>query len=367
MKYILSLITAIAVTFTACGGFQSHELKGTIKDASNLQVVLEQSFFDRSFVAIGKAACDANGNFTIEQKGPWPEGLYRLTIGAKKVFFMLNGKEEVIEIKGDLATIDRFDVEVKGSETYSCYVNVVKELIQNSKQMTGDLARQTVAKGCTPLMRAFLAIQLFSSAAGTYSAELMAATNELKAASPDSKYAKDMAALQLQFEQAQAKQASAELIQVGQPAPEISLPGPDGKTHALSSLKGKVVLLDFWASWCGPCRKSNPHVVEIYNKYKGKGFDVFSVSLDGADPRMKLAPAEMENRKTAGRSSWIAAIKQDNLTWENHVSDLQHWGSAPAAVYGVTSIPKTFLIGRDGKIVALNPRDNLEEMLLKTL
>ncbi len=135
------------------------------------------------------------------------------------------------------------------------------------------------------------------------------------------------------------------------PAPDISLPGPDGKNHALSNLKGKVVLLDFWASWCGPCRRANPHVVETYKKYKDKGFEVFSVSLDRPD----------------GKQNWIDAIAKDGLLWDNHVSDLQFWSSAPAAVYGVRSIPKTFLIGRDGKIVALNPREQLEEELLKVL
>jgi hypothetical protein len=107
--------------------------------------------------------------------------------------------------------------------------------------------------------------------------------------------------------------------------------------------------------------------VEVYKKYNSKGFEVFSVSLDGADPRTKMAPEEMAKRKESGKAAWIAAIKQDGLSWPNHVSDLLHWGSAPAAVYGVTAIPKTFLIGKDGKIVAVNPRDNLEAELQKVL
>lgn len=136
------------------------------------------------------------------------------------------------------------------------------------------------------------------------------------------------------------QQQAGETIAVGMQAPDISLPDPSGKVRSLSSLKGKVVLLDFWASWCGPCRKANPHVVEVYNKYKSKGFDVFSVSLD----------------RPEGKQKWEDAIKQDGLVWNNHVSDLKFWDSAPAGVYGVRSIPKTFLIGKDGKIVAVNPR-----------
>ncbi len=121
---------------------------------------------------------------------------------------------------------------------------------------------------------------------------------------------------------------------IGSPAPEIELTGVDGKPRKLSSLKGKVVLIDFWASWCGPCRKENPNVVAMYNKYKDKGFEVFSVSLD------------------KDRESWVKAIAKDNLSWPNHVSDLKYWKSAGAVTYGVTSIPFTVLVDKKGKIVA---------------
>jgi peroxiredoxin len=121
---------------------------------------------------------------------------------------------------------------------------------------------------------------------------------------------------------------------IGASAPDISLTDPDGKIRKLSSLKGKVVLIDFWASWCGPCRKENPNVVATYNKYHDKGFEIFSVSLD------------------KDRDSWLKAIAKDNLIWPNHVSDLKYWKSAGAAAYGVTSIPYTVLIDKKGKIVA---------------
>ncbi|MFN4257598.1 MAG: peroxiredoxin family protein, partial [Saprospiraceae bacterium] len=176
----------------------------------------------------------------------------------------------------------------------------------------------------------------------------------LAQAMPGSKYASDYSSMISKLEAQLAQQqsgSSGEVIQVGMEAPEISLPDPTGKVRSLSSLRGKVVLLDFWASWCGPCRKANPHVVEIYKKYKDRGFDVFSVSLDRPD----------------GKEKWIEAIKQDKLEWANHVSDLKFWDCEPAGVYGVRAIPKTFLIGKDGKIVAVNPRDNLEQEVLKAL
>lgn len=367
MKYIFSLLATAMITFAACNANQGYVIKGVINGASNLQTVLEQSHFDRSSIALGKAVCDANGAFSIKSETPWKEGLYRMTIGAKKLYFILDGKENVVEIKGDLATLDKMQFEVTGSETMKCYAGIIGDMLKNTTQMNADLAKQTVGKACTPMMKAFLALQVYGSSPATFMEDLKVIGKQLSETAPDSKYTTDYNALIAQVEQQEAQQAAAELIKVGQPAPNITLPGPDGKTHSLSSLKGKVVLLDFWASWCGPCRKANPHVVEIYNKYKSKGFDVFSVSLDGADPRMKLAPEEAERRKADGKAKWIAAIAQDKLSWPNHVSDLQHWGSAPAATYGVSAIPKTFLIGKDGTIIAINPRDNLEQELLKAL
>lgn len=117
-------------------------------------------------------------------------------------------------------------------------------------------------------------------------------------------------------------------------APDITLNDPNGKPIALSSLRGKVVLLDFWASWCAPCRAELPNVVEAYKKYNAKGFDVYSVSLD------------------KDKSQWTGAIKSDGLVWKNHVSDLGYWQSSVVPLYGIEGIPLTFLLDKDGKIIA---------------
>ena len=353
LKYLLLLLLpAFAVAPSCQTGPDVYTFNGTVANAANLQVLLEQVFFDQNAAptAIGRVSCDASGKFSIESKTPFNEGLYRLTIGAKRMFFMLGEKDKAVEFTGDLNTIDRLDVKVTGSETFACYTKVIQEMI-GAGQINPEAAAGFVEKSCNPLMRAFVTMQLFGRNAGDNLEKFKNVSQELNDKMPKSQYATEFAKIVGSLESQIQTQDAGAVIKVGQPAPDISLPGPDGKTRSLSSLKGKVVLLDFWASWCRPCRMANPHVVEVYNKYKDKGFDVFSVSLD----------------RPGQKDAWVAAIKQDGLVWDGHVSDLQFWSSAPAGVYGVRSIPSTFLIDRQGNISAINPRTDLEAQLLKVL
>jgi len=144
-------------------------------------------------------------------------------------------------------------------------------------------------------------------------------------------------------------------LEVGNKAPELAYQSPDGSILTLSSLRGKLVLVDFWASWCLPCRMENPNLVKVYNLYKdktfseGKGFEIYSVSLD------------------TKQDNWVEAIRNDRLDWPYHVSDLKGWRSVPAAMYQISSIPSNYLLNADGIILGKNLRAEALEVTIRNL
>jgi thiol-disulfide isomerase/thioredoxin len=137
-------------------------------------------------------------------------------------------------------------------------------------------------------------------------------------------------------------------LAAGSVAPEIALPNPDGDTILLSSLRGQYVLLDFWASWCAPCRRENPNLVKVYGKYHNKGFEIYQVSLD----------------KT--RNAWLKGIEEDQLHWI-HVSDVKFWNSIVVPVYNIKGIPMSYMLDKQGRIIASNLRGELLEQKLQEI
>lgn len=193
-------------------------------------------------------------------------------------------------------------------------------------QLSQNIAvRQLLEKNTDVLMSAFL-VTYFDNDAETYADLFEAVDNGLKGKYADNQFVKYV------------DNKVRTNLGPGRMAPEIAMPDPDGKTRKLSDLRGKVVMIDFWASWCRPCRMENPNVVKLYKKYHDKGFEIYSVSLD------------------KDRTQWLRAIDQDGLEWANHVSDLNGWTSSGGATYGITSVPSTVLIDRQGRIIARNLR-----------
>ncbi|MBN1950631.1 MAG: TlpA family protein disulfide reductase [Bacteroidales bacterium] len=144
-------------------------------------------------------------------------------------------------------------------------------------------------------------------------------------------------------------------IDPGVEAPELAYPNPEGDTIRLSSLRGKVVLLDFWATWCAPCRKENPGLVECYTTYadksftSGEGFTIYSLACDRS------------------KDAWVTAIQKDKLVWENHVSDLKGWETEATYTYNISSIPSNFLLDKDGIVIAKNLSAEELAVLLKSM
>lgn len=363
IRNLLFGFSFIALVLSACGDAATSSssssssksgvnISGTVNGGADLGLFLDAYQISNSTRVISKATLDSKGNFELNVPDGLDHGIYRLRLGAKKAYMVFAGDEKNIEINGDINTWTSFGMSVKGSSVANSFLETMSDVAGGkvTKDQIGDVVKNIK----DPVSSMFIATQALGA-----SPQAMAIHKEVlqrvSAEMPNSRYARDYTGFIGQVQQQAAKMA----VAVGAVAPDFSAPDENGTLKSLSDLKGQVVLLDFWASWCGPCRRENPNVVKVYDKYKAKGFTVMSVSLDGMDSRTasRYPDAAAQEKYIAGQKDrWLNAIKQDNLKWDNHVSDLRKWESAPAQVYGVKSIPATFLIDKDGTIAATNLR-----------
>lgn len=323
-KYILLFVTVVAV-FLSCNNNTNNnnfKLTGTVEGVDEGKVYL-QRFSNKTFFTIDSAEV-VNGKFTISKNLQLPE-IYGLTLDTLKSSFLVFFDEGAVTVALDSAQYYR-NTKVEGSDLHSLYVEY---RAQRNVEIDSFIREHP-----TSLVSAYALYRDFS-----YRLPPEVIKSNIQLLDPSLHNTPYVEALEKLI-------PTLEIVAVGKEAPDFIANDINGNAVKFSDHLGEgYLLLDFWASWCGPCRRENPNVVSAYNKYKDKGFNVFAVSLD------------------KDKEPWLQAIDKDGLAWTN-VSDLQFWESEPAKLYGVRAIPANFLIDKNGFIVAKNLKG---EDLHKTL
>ena len=364
MKKIIYVLGA-SVLLAACGGNSNKgafQLNGTLTNATAGDVIYLEELAPGSKLTIDSATIDDKGNFAFTHASP-ESGFYRVKSSEQNFAMLVLDSSQKVTLTGDYKNLGN-SYKTEGSEDTKVFLEfntLGKEIQMKTDSM--QQAFQTVVgtmKADSLKMDSLNKVfgDVYNKIIDTYQEQFAALVTKNKSSLavlagiqqlnpnkylslykeveaalitkyPSSKYLvnlkKDIAAFESQSQKASK-------LAIGSEAPDFVLSTPEGKPLALSSFRGKVVMIDFWASWCGPCRKENPNVVAMYKKLHSKGFEIYGVSLDD------------------DKDKWLNAIKTDGLVW-NHASDLKGFENQVAKLYGVDGIPFTILLDKEGKII----------------
>lgn len=365
MKKIIILALLVANVFViSCKNSDELSISGQVENAGDVKKVL----LYETDQLVDSAFLNESNEFRFRRLSP-DANFYTLVVGEKN--FLLIGKNgDELEFKTDYTdTTNTYSIDGSSdSEKIRDFNKISNEYGKIYQQIQTDYstlinnnpeAKDSIYNALMPKFQAnmdkyseiaFRFVQDNKDnlagffAAGTidqnkYEQELIAYAEEIKSKFPNNKAVQSFV----------SKMAAIKPVSIGQMAPQFELPDTEGKVVKLSEYKGKYVLLDFWASWCAPCREENPNIVKQFEAFKNKGFTVVGISLDD------------------NKNAWLKAIKDDNLNWP-HLSELKRWDGLVTNQYRVEGIPASFLLDPSGKIVAKNLRGpDLQQFLAKTL
>jgi peroxiredoxin len=364
MRKLLYLFALVLFAFS-CTTEPQYTITGKLEGDAEGKVLLEKR--EAGEWVVKDTADLAGGSFTFTGMVEYPE-MYYLSVEGKRGKLGLFLENSDISVAGYVDTL--YNAEITGSFTHDEYVAYQEDLgkiyedirplydklraaqEEGDEETTMELqsAMDEIYDKAKDYQMTFVKENTSSFVAPTVLRGLVYYMEGEEIEAHLDAFDESLAVLPMVAE-LREKAEALKAVAIGQPAPDFTLNDPEGNPVTLSSHFGKYLLLDFWASWCGPCRQENPNVVAVWKDYNEKGFDVFGVSLDRPD----------------GKEAWLQAIEDDELTW-THVSDLKFWECAPAQLYAVSAIPTNFLLDKEGTIIGKNLRgDDLRAKVAELL